>query len=68
MQKPYSYHEWEPKFRKHLNHAGNWVTAELTCLRCEYEWIGVYPDCCTSLDCPHCGYANPRYLIEPRKD
>lgn len=35
-----------------------WHSVYITCLICSHDWVAIFPDGATRLDCPACGYKN----------
>lgn len=38
-----------------------WLSAEMECAVCGFQWVAVYPESAPSLQCKECGYMNARH-------
>lgn len=48
------------KYPKEGDHKPKWITAQCLCGLCCVRWVAVYPTTARGVECPNCGYMNPR--------
>ena len=42
-----------------LDRDDKWISEEMMCDRCGFQWVSVYPEGPDELECQECGYMQP---------